>query len=55
MSKDSVPRKPSETLDEYIRHVVDSAPPLSEIQRARLAALLRPAQDKAVFDDESTD
>lgn len=29
-------------LREHIRRLVDSAPPLTEAQRARLAALLRP-------------
>lgn len=32
------------TAAEYIRKLVDEAPPLSEEQRARLAALLRPTQ-----------
>lgn len=32
------------TAAEYIRRLVDGAPPLSEHQRARLAALLRPVE-----------
>lgn len=32
---------------EYIRRLVDSAPPLSELQRARLAAFLLPAVREA--------
>lgn len=32
-----------ETLDEHIRRVVESAPPLTAEQRERLASLLRPA------------
>lgn len=30
------------SADDYIRRLVDSAPPLSDMQRARLAALLLP-------------
>lgn len=30
------------SLEEYIRRVVDAAPPLSDAQRNRIAALLRP-------------
>ncbi|MFI0861773.1 hypothetical protein ACH4RA_16140 [Streptomyces smyrnaeus] len=30
-------------LEQYIRRVVDTAPPLTEEQRSRLAVLLRPA------------
>jgi hypothetical protein len=31
------------TLEEYIRRVVDSAPPLTDQQKGRLSALLRPS------------
>jgi hypothetical protein len=31
------------TLEEHIKKVVDSAPPLTDDQRARLSALLRPS------------
>ena len=32
----------AERLEEYVRRVVDSAPPLSDEQLARIAELLRP-------------
>lgn len=32
------------TAEAYIRRLVDQAPPLSEAQRARLAAILRPTR-----------
>lgn len=32
-------------LEEHIRRVVDAAPPLTDEQRERIAALLRPAAD----------
>ncbi len=38
----------AERAADYIRELVDSAPPLTELQRARLAALLlAPARDAA--------
>ena len=35
------------SLEEHIRKVVDSAPPLSDQQKAKLAALLRPSGEAA--------
>jgi hypothetical protein len=34
----------AERLEEYVRSVVDQAPPLSDEQLARVAELLRPAK-----------
>lgn len=36
------------SLDSYIARLVDQAPPLTEAQRARLAALLLPAQEDSI-------
>ncbi|MEW2444690.1 hypothetical protein [Micromonospora marina] len=35
------------SVDEHVRQVVDAAPPLTDDQRARLAAALSPAQHNA--------
>jgi hypothetical protein len=37
----------TETAAEYIRRLVDEAPPLSDDQRNRLASILRPARKAA--------
>lgn len=37
----------AERLEDYIKRVVDAAPPLSASQRDRLALLLRPGVDAA--------
>jgi hypothetical protein len=37
----------AERLEEHIRNLVDSAPPLTDDQRARLAAILNPGGDAA--------
>jgi hypothetical protein len=37
----------AERLEEHIRKIVDSAPPLTDERRARLAGLLRPTSDRA--------
>ena len=33
-------------LDDYIRHTLDQAPPLTDEQRSRLAELLRPVRNQ---------
>jgi hypothetical protein len=38
----------AERLEDYVRRTVDSAPPLTEEQRARIAALLRSGGDRVV-------
>ncbi|GAA3785534.1 hypothetical protein [Micromonospora maritima] len=40
--------QPEHPHAEYIRRLVDQAPPLSEAQRSRLATILRPVATKAV-------
>jgi hypothetical protein len=37
----------AERLEEHIKNLVDAAPPLTDEQRARLAALLRPSGSDA--------
>src|SRR5688572_12308608 len=38
---------PAETLAAHVRRVVDALPPLTEAQRAKLAAILGPGQSEA--------
>ncbi|MBQ1060045.1 hypothetical protein [Micromonospora sp. C41] len=38
--------QPEHPQGEYVRRLVDAAPPLSEAQRSRLATILRPAARK---------
>jgi hypothetical protein len=40
-------RLKAERLEAHVREIVDSAPPLTDEQCARIAALLRPAGDHA--------
>lgn len=40
-------------LDDYIRHILSQAPPLTDEQRTRLAELLRPARPVVASNEAS--
>jgi len=48
MTKKKPRRKPPMSVDEWVKRVVEKAPPLTEEQKVRLAELLKPARDALV-------